>query len=137
MKDYVKKAIQTECGYSKALGRLTIAESVSHGKDLIRLLHGSMTLTTESGELADAIKKSVFYGKELDLVNLAEEVGDVLWAVAIICDELGVSIEEVMEANIYKLRKRYPDKFKEGDALNRDLTSERASLEQNFNAKLL
>ena len=135
MKDYVKNATRTECQYGKALGRLTIPESVSQGKDLIRLLHGAMTLTTETGELVDTLKKSVFYGKQMDLVNLVEEVGDVLWGVAILCDELNVSIEDVMHVNIEKLKKRYPEKFSEVDALNRDLTTERSTLEE-FSSKV-
>lgn len=54
----------------------------SLGKEL-DLLHCATGLVTESAELVDAIKKHVFYGKPLDVVNIKEELGDLLWYVAI------------------------------------------------------
>jgi hypothetical protein len=39
------------------------------------LLHGGMGVATEAGELLDVIKKHHAYGKEIDLVNLREEIG--------------------------------------------------------------
>lgn len=52
------------------------------GKEL-DLLHCVTGLVTESAELVDAIKKHVFYGKPLDVVNIKEELGDLLWYIAI------------------------------------------------------
>lgn len=54
----------------------------SLGKEL-DLLHCATGLVTESAELVDAIKKHVFYGKPLDVVNIKEEIGDLLWYIAI------------------------------------------------------
>lgn len=54
----------------------------SLGKEL-DLLHCATGLVTESAELVDAIKKHVFYGKSLDVVNIKEELGDILWYIAI------------------------------------------------------
>jgi NTP pyrophosphatase (non-canonical NTP hydrolase) len=77
-----------------------------------RLLHGVLGCGTESGELLDAVKKAIFYnGRTLDLKNVKEEVGDLLWYIAIICDVCGWTMEEVMEQNITKLRIRYPEQF--------------------------
>lgn len=95
-----------------------------------RLLHGAMGLATEAGELMDQLKKNIFYGKELDLVNIEEELGDLEWYMAIIRDVLGVTQAQVQEKNIAKLRKRYPEKFTSEAALNRDLDAERAVLEE-------
>ena len=94
-----------------------------------RILHACMGTTTEAGELVDACKKSMFYGKQLDKVNLAEEAGDVLWYIAILCDELGITFEELFEVTITKLKKRYGDKFSDESAENRDLAAEREILE--------
>jgi NTP pyrophosphatase (non-canonical NTP hydrolase) len=88
-----------------------------------------MGTVTESGELIDACKKSMFYGKTLDKVNMLEEAGDVLWYIAILCDELNSSFEEYFEVNIAKLKARYGDKFTEHNAENRNLTTEREILE--------
>lgn len=95
----------------------------------IRLLHAAQGMTTETGEFTDVLKKWIFYGRPLDFVNLAEEVGDLMWYVAQACNALGVKLEDVMEKNIKKLAARYPDKFKEEDALHRNLDAERKILE--------
>jgi len=98
-----------------------------------RLLHSIMGCCTESGELMDILKKYIYYGKKIDKLALIEEVGDVLWYLGIMVDELGVSFEEVMRLNICKLKKRYPEKFESDRALNRDLDSERIELERGEN----
>lgn len=96
---------------------------------VIRLLHAGMGLATESGEFVDMLKKHILYGKSLDEVNLAEELGDLFWYAALACDEMQISFESIMEKNIAKLRARYPNKFTEHDAVNRDLEKERKILE--------
>lgn len=122
--DYVDGAIRTESPVeSFNLGNLAL----DAGK--IRLLHATMGLCTESGELADQLKKHLFYGKELDRVNLIEEAGDLLWYLAILLDELDTTFGEVMSSNIAKLRSRYPEKFTPKQAAQRDLGKERSILE--------
>ncbi len=99
-------------------------------KRTLRLLHGSCGIATEAGELLDALKKHIFYGKETDTVNIVEEVGDLMWYCAIILDELGVEFDEVMEKNINKLKARYGEKFSEASASKRNLDKERKILEK-------
>lgn len=122
--DYIQEAIKTE-SYDMA----GISERLSSKRN-IRLLHGAIGMVTEAGELADALKKHIFYGKPLDVVNVREEIQDGLWYIAVICDELGVSFEEMMDRNIAKLRARYGEKFSSEKALNRDLSTEREILEK-------
>lgn len=93
------------------------------------LLHAIMGLVTESAELLDVLKKRHAYGKPVDLVNLREEAGDVLWYLPLLCRALGVSLNDVAALNIAKLRARYPAKFTQDAALNRNLDAERAILE--------
>jgi NTP pyrophosphatase (non-canonical NTP hydrolase) len=93
------------------------------------LLHGCTGICTEGGELMDAYKKARFYGKRVDWVNVREEIGDVLWYLALICRAADTTLEDVANTNIAKLRARYPDKFTTEQALNRDLATERAVLE--------
>jgi NTP pyrophosphatase (non-canonical NTP hydrolase) len=97
----------------------------------IRLLHAQMGIASEGGEISDQLKKHVFYGKELDTVNIAEEIGDLFWYCALACNELGINFSSIMETNIAKLKARYGDKFSQHAALNRDLSKERAILEGN------
>lgn len=122
-KEYVKLATKTEsCDWPE------IKERVSNIFQL-RILHPILGINTESGELTDALKKFIFYGKDLDVTNVKEEVGDLFWYIAILCDNLNISFEEIWETNIEKLAARYPDKFTEKDALNRNLNKERKILE--------
>lgn len=166
------------------------------------LLHMAYGITTEIGELHDIYKKKLAYGKEIDLVNLKEELGDILWYVfngfnfleiteeekymlvngennAIeflkinnyfntsvllphlvcqcndiykstsvydrfilireysslyydvfaLCNLYEFNIEDVFETNINKLKVRFPEKFTQEQALNRDLEKERQTLE--------
>ncbi len=122
-KEYIKNATKTESVNFETIGtRLQTKEN-------IRLLHAAMGISTEAGELLDALKKHLFYGKDLDRTNLFEEVGDLFWYMAILADELGFDFEQAMEKNIEKLRARYGEKFSETKAQKRDLTKERAILE--------
>jgi NTP pyrophosphatase (non-canonical NTP hydrolase) len=98
-------------------------------RKIIRLLHAFMGMSTEAGEALDAIKKHLFYGKELDEINLIEELGDALWYISVAINALGTSYEQVMERNLAKLKKRYGEKFNEQSANNRNLDEERKILE--------
>ncbi len=61
----------------------------------IRILHGAIGCCTEGGELLDCVKKAMFYGREIDRVNLLEELGDLSWYMSQMIDELGSSWDEV------------------------------------------
>jgi len=77
----------------------------------IMLVWNALGLTGEAGEVADTIKKAVFHQHGIDRDLLIKELGDVLWYVAALCTKLDVTMSEVMERNIDKLRKRYPDGY--------------------------
>ena len=98
-------------------------------RNTIRFLHAAMGICTETGELMDALKKHLIYGKELDKTNIIEEVGDLFWYVAILADAFEFTFEDSMEKNIAKLKARYPNRFTEKDAQFRDLEKERKVLE--------
>jgi NTP pyrophosphatase (non-canonical NTP hydrolase) len=97
-----------------------------------RLNHYVLGVGTEAGELQDAVKKHIAYGRVADAVNVVEECGDVLWYVARILKLLGFSFEDAMQMNINKLEKRFPEKFTEDAANNRDLETERTQMENDF-----
>jgi len=90
--------------------------TLSSNNDVIE--HMIIGLVTEVGELMDAWKKHKFYGRELDIKNIKEELGDIHWYLGILHDELGYTEHQAREDNIAKLMKRYPDKFK--DIVSRD-----------------
>jgi NTP pyrophosphatase (non-canonical NTP hydrolase) len=120
--EYVKNVLRTESTNFEAIkGRFD--------EPTIRLMHAFIGIATEAGEINDAMKKHLFYGKAFDKANAVEELGDLMWYIGVACDTLGVSLEEVMEKNIAKLRARYGEKFSEQAALNRNLDTERKILE--------
>lgn len=120
---YIKDALKTE-----SLDLVKITERVSN-PETIRILHAAIGLDTEQAEIQDAIKKHIFYGKPLDKVNIAEEMGDLFWYLAILSNALGVSFEDIMAKNNAKLKARFGEKFTEEKANNRDLDTERKILE--------
>jgi NTP pyrophosphatase (non-canonical NTP hydrolase) len=83
------------------------------------ILNGVMGLNGEAGECIDIMKKHIFQGHELDREHLIEELGDVAWYLAVCCEGLGVSLEEVMKRNIDKLKARYPEGFDKARSINR------------------
>ena len=85
----------------------------------IMLVWNGLGLVGEAGEVADTIKKGVFHGHGIDKEKIEAELGDVLWYVAGICSNLGLSMSDVMQRNIEKLKIRYPDGFNSDDSKKR------------------
>ena len=134
--EYQELAERTECNELEASMR-TMEQNTTFGKRPLRaakLTHAAFGLSSEVGEFNDALKKWLYYGQELDETNLAEELGDLLWYVALACNALSISMEDVMTKNIAKLRTRYPEKYEDVLATeeNRDRDAERDSLEQKM-----
>lgn len=75
------------------------------------LINSVMGLCGESGEAIDIVKKWLAQGHELDKERLAKELGDVAWYLAEAATALDLSLEQILQANIDKLKKRYPDGF--------------------------
>lgn len=71
-------------------------------------LHG---LSSEVGEIADIIKKHIIYEQPFNRSHMEEELGDLMWYIALMCYANGFSLEAIMQQNIAKLMKRYPEKF--------------------------
>ena len=74
----------------------------------------------ESGEVIDLVKKHFFQGHELDRDKMAEELGDVAWYLAETCEILGLNLSDVLQGNIEKLAKRYPDGFSSERSIHRN-----------------
>jgi NTP pyrophosphatase (non-canonical NTP hydrolase) len=79
-----------------------------------RLITAALGLSAEAGEFGDLVKKCLFQGKDLNAEvkeHMVKELGDVMWYVAQGCMSLGVTIEDILQANIKKLEQRYPNGF--------------------------
>ena len=130
LNDYQKQAERTEADPEQPRLRITGLHQ-SETRSVFtntRLIHAVFGMMTEVGELVDVLKKHFFYGRQPDFDNMDEEVGDLMWYVALYCNARGVRLPDILAANNRKLRARYPEKFTEYDALNRDISKEVAAL---------
>ncbi len=75
------------------------------------LINSVMGLCGESGEAIDIVKKWLAQGHELDKEHLAKELGDIAWYLAECAYALDIPLEDILAANIEKLKKRFPEGF--------------------------
>lgn len=97
---------------SREIFRARIDELEANGCEIHRLLTASVGLNAEGGEFLEIVKKIVFQGKEYNEDNrehMIIELGDVMWYVAQACMALNIDMNEVLNINIKKLSKRYPE----------------------------
>lgn len=83
------------------------------------ILNGALGLCGESGEVADLIKKWIAQGHALNADKVIQELGDVMWYVALTARSLGYSLSEVATINVEKLKLRYPNGFDPEKSINR------------------
>lgn len=102
--EYQKRAMTT---LNPALGK----------KDV--LINSVMGLCGESGEAIDIVKKWLAQGHALDKEHLAKELGDIAWYLAEAATALDLSLGDILQANLDKLEKRYPDGFETRRSLSR------------------
>jgi NTP pyrophosphatase (non-canonical NTP hydrolase) len=85
------------------------------GMPVPQYIYAALGMAGEAGEVADEAKKSLRYPERGKLTpervaKIIEEMGDVLWYIAKMCEELGIKMETVAQANLTKLEKRYADR---------------------------
>ncbi len=85
-----------------------------------RLLLGALGLAGETGEVVDLVKKARFQGHPVDRAKAKDELGDVLWYFVLLLDTLGLSLEEVMQTNVMKMHRRYPNGFEVARSIHRE-----------------
>ena len=83
------------------------------------LINAVMGLCGESGEVIDMVKKHLHQGHELSREKLIKELGDIAWYLAEVATVLGYDLEDILQANIDKLRKRFPEGFEVERSLHR------------------
>lgn len=89
---------------------LTLAEKENHA------LFG---MASEVGEI-HSIYQKVYQGHTMDYHRVIDEMGDLMWFMAELADAIGVSLDDVADHNIAKLRKRYPQGFDVEHSVHRE-----------------
>lgn len=70
-----------------------------------RVIYPALGLAGEAGEVAEKVKKWIRDGN-LDPDAVKKELGDVLWYVAAVASDLGLTLDDVASANVQKLESR-------------------------------
>lgn len=118
--DYVKEVLKTKSN--------TLVKLDQKASDM---LHSAMGVSTEAGELLDVIKKNIYYNKPIDIPNLKEELGDLLWYIGLMIQCLDSTFLEIMDMNVKKLSKRYKDqKYTDAQAIHRDVKNELSHIDE-------
>lgn len=86
--------------------------------EMAHALHMAIGIAGESGELLDAIKKASIYCKPLDRDNVIEELGDLEFYMEGLRQGFGITREEVLVANVYKLALGPKARYKGGKYSN-------------------
>lgn len=89
------------------------ALTTAHGSNIDALMQKTiwaMGVAGEAGEVVEKWKKIVAYKdgviSDEDKNELAKELGDVVWYIAVMADSLGLSLDDVMQRNVEKLKSR-------------------------------
>lgn len=109
--------------YQKASKRTALyprEDGLFNTRPVPALLYLTLGLTGEAGEVAGVVKRVIRDDRELTPERVAQieaELGDVLWYVSQIANELGLSLDEIAAQNVTKLADRFErDKIRgEGD----------------------
>jgi NTP pyrophosphatase (non-canonical NTP hydrolase) len=101
--------------YQELAGRTSGAGQDGERRQII----AALGLAGEAGEFANLIKKGTAHGHDIPSEKLAEELGDILWYVAEAASSLGLTLDQIGQDNIAKLKSRYPQGFSQDRSRNR------------------
>ncbi len=86
-----------------------------------RKIIAALGLAGEAGEFANMIKKLTAHGHAIPAEEFAEELGDVLWYLAEAATACGLTLHDIAEQNVNKLKARYPEGFSQERSRNRKI----------------
>lgn len=80
--------------------------------------HALFGMASEVGEIHGIFQKH-FQGHSINYTELKQEIGDLLWFIAEFCTASGWDMEYIMQMNLDKIERRYPDGFEEKRSVER------------------
>ena len=95
-----------------AMYRDTVSELNSHDfvriKKMLNISYAAMELADEAGEVLGKAKRIIRGDYEMDVLReqIIPELGDVLFPLTCLCEEFGVTLDDVRDMNVEKLSKR-------------------------------
>lgn len=98
-------------------------------ESIFRHAINSPVLDFKLHDLVDLHKREFAYGKAMDSGALTYQLVGAMQKLIIVANDNNFTIEDSLQRNISKLYQRFPNKFSNEDALNRDLDKEREILE--------
>lgn len=100
-----------------------LTTALSTDNEFKDLLHWVLGLNGEAGEVAEKVKKIIRDKNGVvtdeDKAELAKELGDVMWYIAVFAHDLGVSMDKIAEQNLAKLKSRKERGVIQGSGDNR------------------
>lgn len=83
------------------------------------IVYPALGMIGEAGEVSEKVKKWLRGDRDLDKEDLIKEIGDVMWYAASLADDLGYTLQDVIEANVAKLSSRKERGVLKGSGDNR------------------
>jgi len=90
------------------------------GSQSWRLCNWALGATGEAGEIAELVKKMVFHKHPITAYQFVSEIGDTLWYLAVLCEDLDLNLGKVAQENLAKLARRYPNGYTKEDSVARE-----------------
>lgn len=94
-----------------------------------RFIYTTLGLTGEAGEVSDKVKRTIRGDKDANSLifqeELAKELGDVLWYLAVLADTIGYTLSDVAYLNLHKLQQRKKAGTISGTGDNREKNKEK------------
>lgn len=90
-------------------------------------LHAILGMMTEIGEISEVVRK-IMGTRQVDKVKLTDEIGDLMWYLALLITHYGLDFNHILDRNVAKLQARFPQKFTTEEALNRNDSVEQAAV---------
>lgn len=117
---------------SEAMVKLeSMPESIQLSNEEFDFIHGAFGIASEVGEMVEEFLLSKAEGRPMNTTNIKEEVGDVMWYLAMWMRYFGLTFEDCADSNIAKLTVRFPEKFTEDNAHNRNIDEEMKAIEES------
>lgn len=117
---------------AEAMTKLEAKEdAIEIGDEEFDFIHAALGIVSEVGELVEEFMLAKAEGRPMRTTNIKEEIGDVMWYLAMWMRHFKLRFEDCADSNIAKLTVRFPEKFTEDDAHNRNIDKEMKAIEES------